>query len=176
MACRAITAAVLLMAAVITGGGVAEAAAVDCSTLILNMADCLSFVTSGSTVEKPEGTCCSGLKTVVRSGPQCLCEAFKNSASLGVTLNVTKASTLPSVCKVAAPPSARCALSVVPPASAPGKAPAVAAGAPESSAGGNKAAPVAAPALVPGSSTSSSVSVSAVSLVVGLFLGLISWF
>lgn len=82
--------------------------AVDCSSLILNMADCLSFVTSGSTVEKPEGTCCSGLKTVVRSGPQCLCEAFKNSASLGVTLDLSKAASLPSVCKVNAPPSARC--------------------------------------------------------------------
>jgi len=83
-------------------------AAVDCSSLILNMADCLSFVTSGSTVVKPEGTCCSGLKTVVRTGPECLCEAFKNSGSLGLTLDLSKAASLPSVCKVAAPPSARC--------------------------------------------------------------------
>ncbi|PWA49827.1 xylogen protein 1 [Artemisia annua] len=57
------------------------------------MADCLSYVTAGSTVKKPEGTCCSGLKTVLKTDDaECLCEAFKNSAQLaGVSLNVTKA-------------------------------------------------------------------------------------
>lgn len=108
MASRAMETAILIifMAVALMSGD--RVIAVDCSSLILNMADCLSFVTSGSTVEKPEGTCCLGLKTVVRSGPECLCAAFKNSASLGVTLDLTKAASLPSVCKVAAPPSARC--------------------------------------------------------------------
>ncbi|KAL2513641.1 non-specific lipid-transfer protein-like protein [Forsythia ovata] len=69
----------------------APAPAVDCSSLVLNMADCLSFVTTGSTTKKPEGTCCSGLKTVLKTNAQCLCDAFKNSAQFGVTLNVTKA-------------------------------------------------------------------------------------
>ncbi|XP_052882102.1 non-specific lipid transfer protein GPI-anchored 31-like [Gossypium arboreum] len=87
---------------------------VDCSSLILNMADCLSFVSSGSKTSKPEGTCCSGLKTVLKAGPQCLCEAFKSSASLGVTLNVTKAMTLPAACKVSAPSATQCALSLSP--------------------------------------------------------------
>ncbi|XP_010526994.1 PREDICTED: non-specific lipid-transfer protein-like protein At2g13820 [Tarenaya hassleriana] len=177
MASRALTAAILVFtaAAVICSGGVAKAA-VDCSTLILNMADCLSFVTSGSTVEKPEGSCCSGLKTVVRSGPQCLCEAFKNSASMGVTLNVSKASSLPSVCKVVAPPSARCALSVVPPTGAPSKSPAATSDAPRSSAGANEEAPAAAPALAPASSSSFSLSVSVLCLAFGTLLGLISCF
>ncbi|CAN8272031.1 unnamed protein product [Cochlearia groenlandica] len=132
--------------------------AVECSSLILNMADCLSFVMSGSTVEKPEGTCCSGLKTVIRTGPECLCEAFKNSASLGVTLDLTKAASLPSVCKVAAPPSARCGLAVSasPPANAPGLSPmpTARAGAPSSLSGG------ATPVPSPKSSDSSSISVS----------------
>ncbi|ESQ51127.1 hypothetical protein EUTSA_v10022877mg [Eutrema salsugineum] len=143
--------------------------AVDCSSLILNMADCLSFVTSGSTVEKPEGTCCSGLKTVVRSGPECLCEAFKNSASLGVTLDLTKAAALPSVCKVAAPPSARCGLSVSasPPSAAPGLSPMAGAGAPASSGGASAATPV----PVPGSSNTSLISIS---LAFSLFIALIS--
>ncbi|VVA99171.1 unnamed protein product [Arabis nemorensis] len=145
-------------------------AAVDCSSLILNMADCLSFVTSGSTVEKPEGTCCSGLKTVVRSGPECLCEAFKNSASLGVTLDLTKAASLPSVCKVAAPPSARCGLSVPasPPTTAPDLSPTPGAGAPATFSGrGNAATPI----PVPGRSDASLPSVPFAS---ALFIALIS--
>lgn len=85
------------------------AASVDCSTLVLNMADCLSFVQAGSTVTKPQGSCCSGLKTVLKADAECLCEAFRRSASLGVTLNVTKAQTLPSLCKVSAPSTTNCA-------------------------------------------------------------------
>ncbi|KAL8553554.1 hypothetical protein ACS0TY_002025 [Phlomoides rotata] len=86
----------------------APAPAVDCSSLVLNMADCLSFVMAGSTTKKPEGTCCSGLKTVLKSDAECLCEAFRNSAQLGVTLNVTKAITLPSACHVSAPSVSNC--------------------------------------------------------------------
>ncbi|XVE49583.1 hypothetical protein DITRI_Ditri01bG0093300 [Diplodiscus trichospermus] len=86
-----------------------SSSSVDCSSLIMNMADCLSFVSSGSQVSKPEGSCCSGLKTVLKADPNCLCEAFKSSASLGVTLNVTKAMTLPAVCKVSAPSATNCA-------------------------------------------------------------------
>lgn len=78
---------------------------VDCSTVILNMASCLSFVTIGSTVEKPEASCCSGLKKVLDTNPACLCEGLKNS---GFKLNVTKASTLPVVCKLNAPPMSAC--------------------------------------------------------------------
>ncbi|XP_010488869.1 PREDICTED: non-specific lipid-transfer protein-like protein At2g13820 [Camelina sativa] len=160
---------IMIFAAVALMSGDRVQAAVDCSSLILNMADCLSFVTSGSTVEKPEGTCCSGLKTVVRSGPECLCEAFKNSASLGVTLDLSKAATLPTVCKVAAPPSARCGLSVSgsPPASAPGLSPTATAGAPELSSGANAVTPVPSPR----GSDASLLSVSVVSVI---FMALIS--
>ena len=86
----------------------APAPSVDCSSLILNMADCLSYVTNGSTVTKPEGTCCTGLKTVLKADAECLCEAFKSSASLGVVLNVTKATALPAACKVSAPSASNC--------------------------------------------------------------------
>ncbi|XP_023642288.1 non-specific lipid-transfer protein-like protein At2g13820 [Capsella rubella] len=159
------------VAAALTLSGYRVHAAVDCSSLILNMADCLSFVTSGSTVEKPEGTCCSGLKTVVRTGPECLCEAFKNSASLGVTLDLSKASSLPTVCKVAAPPSARCvSVSGSPPATAPGLAPTAGAGAPELSSRANAAA---SPIQSPRSSDASLLSVSFASII---FMALISSF
>ncbi|KAL1224853.1 Non-specific lipid transfer protein GPI-anchored 11 [Cardamine amara subsp. amara] len=171
MAPRAIMeAAILIFTAVLLISG-KRVHAVDCSSLILNMADCLSFVTSGSTVEKPEGTCCAGLKTVVRSGPQCLCEAFKNSASLGVTLDLSKASSLPSVCKVNAPPSARCGLSVSAstPATAPGLAPTTRARAPELSNGANVETPVPSP-------RSSDASLLSVSFASAIFMALISSF
>ncbi|XP_039047710.1 non-specific lipid transfer protein GPI-anchored 31-like [Hibiscus syriacus] len=142
---------------------------VDCSTLILNMADCLSFVSAGSEVSKPEGTCCSGLKTVLKSGPECLCEAFKSSASMGVSLNVTKASTLPAACKVSAPSSTKCAVSVTP-AGAPDGQPSTTAGggAPTTS---SESANEVAPAPAPGSSGSSVFSFSAGSVI---FAGIIS--
>lgn len=86
----------------------APAPAADCSTVILNMADCLSYVTNDSTATKPEGTCCSGLKTVLKTDAECLCEAFKNSAQLGVSLNITKALELPSACHINAPSATKC--------------------------------------------------------------------
>ncbi|XWS68323.1 hypothetical protein CRYUN_Cryun04dG0080400 [Craigia yunnanensis] len=131
-----------------------SSSSVDCSSLILNMADCLSFVSSGSQVSKPDGTCCSGLKTVLKADPDCLCEAFKSSASLGVTLNVTKALTLPAVCKVSAPPATNCA----------SVQPSTTAGAPTTLA--NEVAP----APAPSSSGSPVLSVSIGSLVVGLII------
>ncbi|KAI4342274.1 hypothetical protein MLD38_026916 [Melastoma candidum] len=94
--------------------------AADCSSLVLTMADCLSFVSNGSTVDKPEGTCCAGLKTVLKTDAACLCEALRSSAQLGVVLNVSKAMTLPSACKVPAASAAKCSLSITPAASPPG--------------------------------------------------------
>ncbi|KAK9166799.1 hypothetical protein Scep_001990 [Stephania cephalantha] len=86
----------------------APAPSVDCTTLIYSMADCLSFVTNGSEVKKPEGGCCSGLKTVLKTDAECLCEAFKSSSQLGVVLNVTKAAGLPAACGVKAPSITNC--------------------------------------------------------------------
>ncbi|KAL2343784.1 hypothetical protein Fmac_005069 [Flemingia macrophylla] len=99
------------------GGGSspnAPAPSVDCSNLVLTMADCLSFVTNASNVTKPEGTCCSALKSVLKTAPACLCEAFKSSANFGVVLNVTKATTLPAACNVSAPSATKCGLSETP--------------------------------------------------------------
>ncbi|XWS54480.1 hypothetical protein CRYUN_Cryun10bG0093100 [Craigia yunnanensis] len=147
-----------------------SSSSVDCSSLILNMADCLSFVSSGSEVSKPSGTCCSGLKTVLKADPECLCEAFKSSASLGVTLNITKALTLPSVCKISAPSATNCAISLTP-AGAPGVQPSTTAGAPTTfSEGANEVAP----APAPGSSGSPVLSVSIGSLFLGLNILLVS--
>ncbi|XP_022749104.1 non-specific lipid-transfer protein-like protein At5g64080 [Durio zibethinus] len=146
-----------------------SSASVDCSSLILNMADCLSFVSSGSEVSKPEGTCCNGLKTVLKADPECLCEAFESSASLGVTLNITKALTLPAVCKVSAPSATNCSISLSP-AAAPGVQPSTTAAAPTALSGANEVAPAPAPDI----SGSPVLSVSIGSLFLGLIIMLVS--
>uniref|UniRef100_A0A1D1Z484 Non-specific lipid-transfer protein-like protein At5g64080 n=1 Tax=Anthurium amnicola TaxID=1678845 RepID=A0A1D1Z484_9ARAE len=101
------------------GGGAAPAAAPDCSTAIGNLVDCLSFVQYGSKVSKPEGSCCAGLKKVVKKEASCLCEAFKSSADFGVVLNVTKALSLPAACGVSTPSISKCKIAGLGPAPAP---------------------------------------------------------
>ncbi|CAM8944963.1 unnamed protein product [Rhodiola kirilowii] len=98
--------------------------AADCSELIMNMADCLTYVSSGSGVTKPEGNCCAGLKTVLRTRAECLCEGLKSSSQMGIVLNVTKAATLPAACSLSAPSVSNCRLNAVTgPAAAPVGAP-----------------------------------------------------
>ncbi|KAM2373061.1 hypothetical protein ACFX1X_047721 [Malus domestica] len=89
---------VVVMAVLLFGLGdcAAPASAVDCSSLILNMVDCLSFMSNGSTDTKPAETCCNSLKIVLKTDASCLCETFKSSAQLGVILNITKGTSLPA--------------------------------------------------------------------------------
>ncbi|KAL1564664.1 non-specific lipid transfer protein GPI-anchored 11-like [Salvia divinorum] len=134
----------------------APAPAADCSSLVANIVDCLPFVTAGGTAQKPEGTCCSGLTTVVKMNPQCLCDAFKNSAQLGVALNVSKALTLLAACDLSAPSLSTCA----------SPSPSSVTGAPTTSIGGNEGA--SAPSL---GSLGSSVLTTTLDLLV--FMGLI---
>nr|GME02415.1 non-specific lipid-transfer protein-like protein At2g13820 [Ipomoea batatas]GME08398.1 non-specific lipid-transfer protein-like protein At2g13820 [Ipomoea batatas]GME17594.1 non-specific lipid-transfer protein-like protein At2g13820 [Ipomoea batatas] len=56
------------------------APAVDCNSVILNLADCLTFFIDGSTKAKPLGSCCSGLKMVMKTNTECLCKGFKKIA------------------------------------------------------------------------------------------------
>lgn len=93
---------VSISAAYATHHAAAPAPSFDCSILVLKMAECLTYVSNGSTTTKPEGSCCSGLKTVLNTDAECLCEAFKSSAQFGVVLNVTKAIALPTACKLQA--------------------------------------------------------------------------
>ncbi|GAU40105.1 hypothetical protein TSUD_389550 [Trifolium subterraneum] len=91
----------------------------DCMNVVASLVDCLTFVTNDSTISKPQGGCCAGLKTVLKTAPSCLCEAFKSSSQFGVTLNVSKALTLPSVCKVTAPSLSSCGCVSLSPGSSP---------------------------------------------------------
>ncbi|KAL8205831.1 hypothetical protein R6Q57_009382 [Mikania cordata] len=144
------------------------APAADCSTVILNMADCLSFVTAGSTVKKPEGTCCSGLKSVLKTDAQCLCEAFKNSAQLGVSLNITKALGLPAACHINAPSATKCGMNLGP-SKAPAQAPIGVGEAPTISAFGPSMALAPTPAAQTSGSSELAVSALSVSLTMLLY-------
>ncbi|WCJ42001.1 Bifunctional inhibitor/lipid-transfer protein/seed storage 2S albumin superfamily protein [Euphorbia peplus] len=149
------------------------APAVDCSSLVLNMADCLSFVSNGSTSTKPEGTCCSGLKTVLKTDAECLCETFKSSAQLGIVLNVTKAVSLPAACKLHAPSVANCGLSLTP-AGSPGSSPSAS---PVAAPSGTTGSNIQAPAPTPGTTGGShALSISVASLAIGLVVASLSSF
>ncbi|XP_027347706.1 non-specific lipid-transfer protein-like protein At5g64080 isoform X2 [Abrus precatorius] len=168
---------VLAMWAIDLGQGAsshnAPAPSVDCSNLVLTMADCLSFVTNGSTTTKPEGACCSGLKSVLKTAPGCLCEAFKSSAQFGVVLNVTKATTLPAACKVSAPSATNCGSGGLPPQSS--SSPTSPAAAPAGLNGPvNEVSP--APAPTQGNSASALFPISVGSLLVCLLVATISGF
>ncbi|XP_057975238.1 non-specific lipid transfer protein GPI-anchored 11-like [Malania oleifera] len=86
-----------------TNSAPALAPATDCSNLILDMADCIPYLSNGSKQTEPNGSCCSGLKLVLKTDADCLSEAIKNSAQLGIELNISKALTLPPACGVSAP-------------------------------------------------------------------------
>ncbi|KAF7130875.1 hypothetical protein RHSIM_Rhsim10G0056700 [Rhododendron simsii] len=103
-----LTLTAVLFAADVCMAATAPVPAADCSSIILDMADCLSYVSGDATVKKPEGNCCSGLKKVLKTHAECLCEGFKNAAQFGVTLNMTRALDLPSACRVSAPPVSDC--------------------------------------------------------------------
>ncbi|WOL11765.1 non-specific lipid-transfer protein-like protein [Canna indica] len=87
----------------------APAPAVDCSSALLGLFDCLTFVEERSTEVKSQKGCCARLKKVVKGGQvSCLCYAFKQGASFGVKLNMTKALALPSACRISTPHLSNC--------------------------------------------------------------------
>ncbi|CAN6478223.1 unnamed protein product [Victoria cruziana] len=86
----------------------AQAPIPDCYSIVLTMADCLGYVQNGSTQAKPSATCCDGLKSVLKQGPQCLCLVLRDSGGLGIAVNISKALQLPGACGVSALPIGRC--------------------------------------------------------------------
>ncbi|KAK9126694.1 hypothetical protein Scep_015540 [Stephania cephalantha] len=76
----------------------APAPSTDCSTIIYDMMDCVGYVTAGSNVTEPSKECCTGFKTVLKTDAECVCEAIKESAEMGIAVNNTRAKGLPSAC------------------------------------------------------------------------------
>ncbi|XP_022157355.1 xylogen-like protein 11 [Momordica charantia] len=109
----------LLLAAIITsaaarGGApkppVPAPAAMDCLTTLLNMSDCLSYVSIGSKDHQPDKNCCPELAGLVESSPQCLCQLLSDPQKTGLDIDVDRALNLPSACKVSTPPISLCSL------------------------------------------------------------------
>ncbi|WVZ68444.1 hypothetical protein U9M48_017381 [Paspalum notatum var. saurae] len=125
-----------------------------CLTAVLNMSDCLSYVTAGSTVRHPDKPCCPELAGLLESHPECLCQLLSGGASsYGVSVDYKRALALPGVCRLTAPPVSACALFGVP--IPPGLVPA-AAPAPMSGSGLSPATGPEVPANTPAGSAKSS--------------------
>ncbi|KAL8192201.1 hypothetical protein R6Q57_027845 [Mikania cordata] len=70
----------------------------ECTEQLVGLATCLAYV--GGKAKSPTPDCCSGLKQVLNTNKKCLCVVIKdrNDPDLGLTINVTLALGLPSVC------------------------------------------------------------------------------
>ncbi|XP_062082421.1 non-specific lipid transfer protein GPI-anchored 11-like [Humulus lupulus] len=101
----------------------------DCMTLLLGMADCLSYVQIGSNLTTPDKPCCPELKSLVDTNPICLCQLLAKGGSSAFQIDISRATKLPSVCKVDTPPPSTCSLIGIP------------VGSPTSSEGPNAASP-----------------------------------
>lgn len=113
----AVIVAVILVATTITGADAqspmaapayAPAPTLDCMTALYNMSDCLSYVTSGSNLTKPDTPCCGELAGLVESYPVCLCQLLGNPGATGLDIDLKKALRLPNVCGVSTPSVSLC--------------------------------------------------------------------
>ncbi|XP_050233050.1 non-specific lipid transfer protein GPI-anchored 11-like isoform X2 [Mercurialis annua] len=91
----------------------------DCDSIVVDMYDCIDFVTSGSNTTKPSSSCCTGLENIVEVSPDCLCEGYNLANQMGISVNMTRATELPRACKVNVPPSAQNCNAGPPDAAAP---------------------------------------------------------
>ncbi|GJN24666.1 hypothetical protein PR202_gb12420 [Eleusine coracana subsp. coracana] len=108
MAARKIdTSAVIGLVLVFLAFSQAMAQSNGCSSVMMTLSPCLDFISSKSST--PGISCCSVLAGIVQSDPRCLCMILDGSAaSLGMSINQTRALELPGVCKVQAPPISQC--------------------------------------------------------------------
>lgn len=105
MASRGVDMGLILV--VLVGMVWSGANAQSCMTALTSLAPCLNYITGNSS--SPSSTCCSQLKTVVQSSPQCLCSVLNGGgASLGININQTLALQLPGACQVQTPPMSQC--------------------------------------------------------------------
>ncbi|XP_075512319.1 non-specific lipid transfer protein GPI-anchored 5-like [Primulina tabacum] len=79
----------------------------DCTSVIISMSPCLNFISGNSST--PSVACCSQLRNVVGSEPQCLCQVLNGGGSnLGLNINQTRALALPKACNVQTPSVSKC--------------------------------------------------------------------
>ncbi|XP_073014891.1 non-specific lipid transfer protein GPI-anchored 14-like [Primulina eburnea] len=73
-----------------------------CANQLVGLATCLPYVTGQA--KSPQKECCTGLKQVIQSSPECICLLVKDKddPSLGFKINATLALSLPSQCQAPA--------------------------------------------------------------------------
>ncbi|KAF8006464.1 hypothetical protein BT93_K0687 [Corymbia citriodora subsp. variegata] len=125
---------VLIAAAVVLLWAGAEAQT-SCSSALISLSPCLSFITGNSSA--PSLACCTQLTSVINSDPLCLCAVLNGSLSsaLGVNINQTQALKLPPACNVQTPPTSSC--NALSPARSPARSPTSTPGGSSSSDGGS---------------------------------------
>ncbi|XP_020086026.1 xylogen-like protein 11 [Ananas comosus] len=98
-----------------------RASGLDCSEALLNLSACLTYVVQGSNLTRPKKGCCPALAGLINGEPICLCQLIAGygggSSGLGVQIDATRVLTLPTICRVDAPPTSLCAVLGVPVAS-----------------------------------------------------------
>ncbi|XP_010259097.1 PREDICTED: non-specific lipid-transfer protein-like protein At2g13820 [Nelumbo nucifera] len=127
---RTVMGLVAMLLAMLCAGAAAQSSS--CTSVIVSMSPCLNYITGNSST--PSSSCCSQLATVVQSMPRCLCEVLNGGGvpSLGISINQTRALTLPNACNIQTPPVSQC--NALSPAASP-------AGTPETSPAGPSGAP-----------------------------------
>ncbi|KAJ0243212.1 Bifunctional inhibitor/plant lipid transfer protein/seed storage helical domain-containing protein [Hirschfeldia incana] len=73
----------------------------DCSSIIYDMMDCLSYLTPGSNDTKPTKVCCGGILSVLQYNPKCICVGLESSKTMGFAVNNSRARAMPTTCKLA---------------------------------------------------------------------------
>lgn len=91
-----------------TAGAPSPAAGGGCFNALMNMSDCLTFVSDGSNQTKPDKGCCPELAGLYDSNPICLCELLGNPDSIGIKIDLNQALKLPSACGLDTPPVSTC--------------------------------------------------------------------
>ncbi|KAJ3705650.1 hypothetical protein LUZ61_009355 [Rhynchospora tenuis] len=114
--------ATLFIATLFSTGTNAQSSS-SCTTALVSLSPCLNYISGNDT--KPSGSCCSQLKNVVQSEPQCLCTVLNGqaSSSLGLTINQTRALEMPAACNVQTPSASKCNTNGTPGASTPSSTP-----------------------------------------------------
>ncbi|KAL8481698.1 hypothetical protein ACS0TY_028006 [Phlomoides rotata] len=120
MAHQQLSMGLALILATILCGGTAKAQSSGCTNVLISMSPCLNFISSNSST--PSSGCCTQLRSVVGSQPQCLCQVLNGGGStLGLNINQTQALALPGACNVQTPPLAQC--NAASPSDSPSSAP-----------------------------------------------------
>ncbi|KAK4358484.1 hypothetical protein RND71_020713 [Anisodus tanguticus] len=94
--------------------GPATSGGMDCTTVLVNMSSCLTFVEQSSNLTKPDKECCPALAGLLDSNPICLCQLLGDPDKIGIQIDVNRALKLPNMCSLETPPVSTCAAMGIP--------------------------------------------------------------